>query len=118
LYSLDCRPLAVNPSGSTLLACAALAIPAFALAAANGSHNVILVVPDGLRVEGHRGKRADHGEIRDKGVNFKNPHTRPDIHPRQRLRTCDRTLPGDTGDYGNTIYAGKPIPKLAPTRVP
>ncbi len=71
-------------------------------------HNLILFVPDGLRALKVTPETAPvMAEIRDKGVNFKNPHS---IFPTFTMANSSAMATGhflgDSGTFSNTIYTG------------
>ncbi len=71
-------------------------------------HNLILFVPDGLRaLKVTPGTAPAMAEIRDKGVNFKNPHS---IFPTFTMANSSAMATGhflgDSGTFSNTIYTG------------
>jgi hypothetical protein len=80
-------------------------------AAAEPPHNVILFVPDGLRALMVTPERAPTmAAIRDKGVNFKNPHSLfPTFTTANASAMATGHYLGDTGDFSNTIYTGYPV---------
>src|SRR6202035_3195193 len=71
-------------------------------------HNVILFVPDGLRALKVTPETAPvMAEVRDKGVNFKNPHSMfPTFTTANASAMATGHYLGDTGDFSNTIYTG------------
>jgi Type I phosphodiesterase / nucleotide pyrophosphatase len=74
-------------------------------------NNVILFVPDGLRALSVTPQSAPAmADIRDKGVNFKNPHS---VFPTFTTANASAMATGhhlgDTGDFSNTIYTVRPI---------
>src|SRR5262249_12513293 len=82
-------------------------------AAAQGTkqHNVILFVPDGLRALNVTPESAPTmAAIRDRGVNFKNPHA---LFPTFTMANSSGTPYGrhigDTGAFSNTIFTGYPV---------
>jgi arylsulfatase A-like enzyme len=85
-------------------------------------HNVVLFVPDGLRALQVTPERAPAmATIRDRGVNFKNPHSLfPTFTTANASAMATGHYLGDTGDFSNTIYTGKavPIPDHSPTVTP
>ncbi len=93
----------------------ALALTVFALqlttAGAEPPHNVILFVPDGLRALKVTPETAPTmAAIRDKGVNFKNPHSLfPTFTTANASAMATGHYLGDTGDFSNTIYTGYPV---------
>src|SRR5450756_2488962 len=80
-------------------------------ASAEPPHNVILFVPDGLRALMVTPERAPTmAAIRDKGVNFKNPHSLfPTFTTANASAMATGHYLGDTGDFSNTIYTGYPV---------
>lgn len=85
------------------------AVPAFAQN--NTPRNLILFVPDGLRALKVTPETAPAmAEIRDKGVNFKNPHSLfPTFTTANASAMSTGHYLGDTGDFSNTIYTGYPV---------
>jgi len=82
-------------------------------AAAQGTkqHNVILFVPDGLRALNVTPESAPTmAAIRDRGVNFKNPHA---LFPTFTMANSSGMAYGrhigDTGAFSNTIFTGYPV---------
>ena len=75
-------------------------------------HNVILFVPDGLRALSVTPESAPTmAELRDRGVNFKNPHSLfPTFTMLNSSGMATGHHPGDTGTFSNTIFAGFPVP--------
>jgi hypothetical protein len=97
----------------------ALATLALAVISANGvfgaeakrPNNIVLFVPDGLRALSVTEDTAPAmAAVRDTGVNFRNPHS---VFP--TLTTANASAMatghhlGDTGNYSNTLYVGRPI---------
>src|SRR5947199_1780607 len=74
----------------------------------NTPHNLILFVPDGLRALKVTPETAPAmAEVRDKGVNFKNPHSIfPTFTTANASAMSTGHYLGDTGDFSNTIYTG------------
>ena len=74
-------------------------------------HNIVLFVPDGLRALVVTPQSAPiMAAIRDQGVNFKNPHSIfPTFTTANASAMATGHFLGDTGDFGNTIYAGFPV---------
>jgi hypothetical protein len=91
---------------------AASALPTVAVSQQRTPHNVILFVPDGLRALKVTPESAPTmAAIRDKGVNFKNPHSMfPTFTTANASAFATGHYLGDTGDYSNTIYTGHPVP--------
>jgi len=101
------------------LAFKALVTSALAIITADGvfgaeakrPNNIILFVPDGLRaLSVTEDTTPAMAAVRDTGVNFKNPHS---VFP--TLTTANASVMatglhlGDTGNYSNTFYVGRPI---------
>jgi arylsulfatase A-like enzyme len=74
-------------------------------------HNVILFVPDGLRGRIVTPQTAPAmAEVRDKGVNFTNPHSLfPTFTTANASAMATGHYLGDTGDFSNTIFTGYPV---------
>jgi predicted AlkP superfamily pyrophosphatase or phosphodiesterase len=89
--------------------------------AQNGTpHNIILFIPDGLRALKVTPETAPAmAEVRDKGVNFKNPHS---LFPTFTMANASGMATGhylgDTGTFSNTIYTGYPSAPAGDTVVP
>ncbi|MEA2830709.1 MAG: hypothetical protein QOF22_1457, partial [Bradyrhizobium sp.] len=86
-------------------------LSAVAAFAQNASpHNLILFIPDGLRALKVTPETAPAmAAIRDKGVNFKNPHSLfPTFTTANAASFATGHYIGDTGDFSNVIYAGRP----------
>ena len=81
-------------------------------ACAEGPHNLILFVPDGLRaLMVDEDKAPAMAALRAKGVNFKNPHALfPTFTTANASAMATGHYLGDTGDFSNAIYAGYPVP--------
>ncbi|BCM26226.1 alkaline phosphatase family protein [Methyloradius palustris] len=77
-------------------------------AASPQAHNIILFVPDGLRADIVSKERAPTmASLRDHGVNFTNSHSLfPTFTTPNASALATGHLLGDTGNFGNTIYAG------------
>jgi arylsulfatase A-like enzyme len=71
-------------------------------------HNLIIFVPDGLRALKVTPETAPAmADLRDKGVNFKNPHSLfPTFTTANASAMATGHYFGDTGDFSNTIYTG------------
>jgi hypothetical protein len=95
---------------ATLLLSAGLfTLAAGAASAENATpHNVILFVPDGLRAMKVAPDTAPAmADLRDKGVNFKNPHSMfPTFTTANASAMATGHYLGDSGDFSNTIYSG------------
>ncbi|MFA5957121.1 alkaline phosphatase family protein [Hyphomicrobium sp.] len=92
------------------------ATPAFADAP---RHNIILFIPDGLRHHLVTPETAPtFAEIRDKGVNFVNSHSLfPTFTMPNSSGMATGHYLGDTGVFGNVLYAGFPIRTAASARL-
>src|SRR3954447_10268668 len=93
---------------------------ATAFAQNNIPRNLILFVPDGLRALKVTPETAPAmAEVRDKGVNFKNPHS---LFPTFTMANASGLATGhylgDTGTFSNTIYTGYPSAPAGDTVVP
>jgi len=92
-----------------LLSASFFTLAASAASADNATpHNLILFVPDGLRALKVTPESAPAmAEIRDKGVNFKNPHS---VFPTFTMANSSAMATGhflgDSGTFSNTIYTG------------
>lgn len=92
---------------------------AFPAVAEPTRHNVVLFVPDGLRQEMVTHETAPtFAEIRDKGVNFANSHSLfPTFTMPNSSGMATGHYLGDTGVFGNVLYAGFPIRTAASARL-
>src|SRR6202795_293843 len=86
----------------------------------SSSHNLILFVPDGLRALKVTPETAPAmAEVRDKGVNFKNPHSMfPTFTMANGSAMATGHYLGDTGTFSNTIYTGFSSKAAGDTVVP
>src|SRR5689334_25103082 len=108
------RPLMLLCAGLTLLSSGAAS-------AENATpHNLILFVPDGLRALKVTPETAPAmAAVRDKGVNFKNPHSLfPTFTTANASAMATGHYLGDTGDFSNTIYTGYSSAPAGGTVVP
>jgi arylsulfatase A-like enzyme len=98
----------------------ALALELTATAGAAQARNVILFVADGLRSDIVTPQTAPAlAEVRDQGVDLKNSHSiYPTFTTPNASVIATGHLLGDTGDFGNSLYSGKPLPPPASTSVP
>src|SRR3978361_1343909 len=82
--------------------------------------NLILFVPDGLRGRIVTPQTAPAmTEVRDKGVNFRNPHSLfPTFTMANGSAMATGHYLGDTGTFSNTIYTGYPVAHANDTVVP
>ena len=108
------RSLVLLSAGLTLLG------TNLASAQNNTPHNLILFVPDGLRALKVTPETAPTmAEIRDKGVNFKNPHSLfPTFTMANGSAMATGHYLGDTGTFSNTIFAGFTSAPAGDTVVP
>ncbi|KTT21171.1 nucleotide pyrophosphatase [Pseudomonas oryzihabitans] len=98
----------------TLLAracCLSLLASSAAMAAAP-ARNVILFIPDGLRAGIVDEQTAPNlAQLRRDGVNFQNSHSLfPTFTTPNASAMATGHYLGDTGDFGNTLYTGFPVP--------
>src|ERR1700733_7721524 len=104
-----------------LLSIGLILLPAKAAFSQNSRpHNVILFVPDGF---GGRIVSAETGpalgEVRDRGVNFKNSHSMfPTFTTANASAMATGHYLGDTGDFSNTIYTGYAVGPAGGTVTP
>jgi Type I phosphodiesterase / nucleotide pyrophosphatase len=108
------RSFVILSAGLTLLSAGA------ASAQNNTPHNLILFVPDGLRALKVTPETAPAmAEVRDKGVNFRNPHS---LFPTFTMANASGMSTGhylgDTGTFSNTIYTGFSSAPAGDTVVP
>ena len=73
--------------------------------------NLIIFVADGLRSGSVTAETAPAlAEVRDAGVEFHNSHSMfPTLTTVNAASIATGHWPGDTGDFGNVIYVGKPF---------
>jgi predicted AlkP superfamily pyrophosphatase or phosphodiesterase len=104
-----------------LLSASLFTLAASAACAQNATpHNLILFVPDGLRALKVTPETAPAmAEVRDKGVDFKNPHS---IFPTFTMANGSAMATGhflgDSGTFSNTIYTGYSSGPAGDTVVP
>jgi len=91
-----------------------------ALAQNNKPRNLILFIPDGLRSRIVTPETAPTmTEVRDKGVNFKNPHSMfPTFTMANGSAIATGHYLGDTGTFSNTIYTAYPVAHANDTVTP
>jgi len=91
-----------------------------AVSAAQDSHNLVLFVPDGLRATIVDATTAPaFARLRDEGVNFSNSHSVfPTFTTANASAFATGHLLGDSGDFGNYIYSGFPVPSANRTVTP
>src|SRR5947207_10988179 len=84
---------------------------ATAFAENNTPRNLILFIPDGLRaLKVTRETAPAMAEVRDKGINFKNPHSLfPTFTMANGSAMATGHYLGDTGTFSNTIYTAYPV---------
>ena len=94
------------------LCCALMLGSVASVSASSQPHNVVLFIPDGLRALMVSTESAPTmAAIRDKGVNFKNPHSLfPTFTTPNASAMATGHYLGETGDFSNTIYSGFPVP--------
>ena len=100
-------------------ACAAFSLQ-LASAQTQGQRNLILFVPDGLRAALVSPEMAPAmAEVRDKGVNFTNPHSLfPTFTMPNSSGLATGHFLGDTGAFSNTIFTGYPVPSAVGSSTP
>lgn len=107
---------------SLLLLSAGLTLMSTGLASAqnNTQRNLILFIPDGLRALKVNPQTAPAmADVRDKGVNFKNPHSLfPTFTMANGSAMSTGHYLGDTGVFSNTIYTGYSSKPAGDTVVP
>ncbi|EGP06686.1 hypothetical protein CSIRO_3412 [Bradyrhizobiaceae bacterium SG-6C] len=108
-----CRSISFFCLGFLALSSASFAPPAFAQN--SQPRNLILFIPDGLRALKVTPETAPAmAAVRDKGVNFKNPHS---LFPTFTMANASGMSTGhylgDTGTFSNSIYTGKPVTSVA-----
>ena len=88
--------------------------------AAEQPHNVVLFVPDGLRAAMVTPETAPTmAMVRDKGVNLRNSHSLfPTFTTPNASAMATGHYLGDTGEFGNTIYTGFPVPGAGDSLTP
>src|ERR1700687_3145724 len=107
---------------SIVLLAAGLTVLSTATAFAQNStpHNLILFIPDGMRALKVTPETAPSmAEVRDNGVNFKNPHALfPTFTMANGSAMATGHYLGDTGTFSNTIYTGYAPAPAGDTVVP
>ncbi|MDQ7914849.1 alkaline phosphatase family protein [Pseudomonas sp. 102515] len=93
-------------------ACSLALLASSAVMAAEPARNVILFIPDGLRATIVDAQTAPNlAQLRREGVNFQNSHSLfPTFTTPNASAMATGHYLGDTGDFGNTIYTGFPVP--------
>src|ERR1700729_216655 len=102
---------------------AGLAIPATLIVLSSApalARNVIIFVADGLRYGSVNSEDAPTlYELRQQGTNFSNSHALfPTFTTPNASAIATGHYLGDTGDFGNTLYAGFLIPQRTGIQVP
>lgn len=89
-----------------------VAAVALAGSAAAQPHNVIIFVADGLRAKSVTAEVAPElAAVRSEGVDFTNSHSiYPTVTTANASAIATGHYLGDTGNFGNTIYVGAPLP--------
>lgn len=84
------------------------------------SHNVVLFVPDGLRAAIVSEETAPKmAALRKRGVDFQNSHSLfPTFTTANASAMATGHYLGDTGDFSNAIYVGRPVKSAGGTIVP
>jgi predicted AlkP superfamily pyrophosphatase or phosphodiesterase len=105
--------------GTTILS-TTLASLAFAQAPASRPHNVVLFVADGLRFRMVDDRTAPTmAAIAREGVSLRNSHALfPTFTTANASGMATGHMPGDTGDFSNTIYAGFEVPGAGKSLTP
>src|SRR4030088_1419830 len=104
-----------------LLSASLFTFAASAASAQNATpRNLILFVPDGLRGRIVTPQTAPAmAEVRDKGVNFRNPHSLfPTFTMANGSAIATGHYLGDTGTFSNTIYTAYPVAHANDTVTP
>ncbi len=80
-------------------------------------HNLIIFVADGLRYKSVTPESAPElARVRSEGVDFANSHSiYPTVTTANASAIATGHFLGDTGDFGNTIFVGDPLPVPANT---
>ena len=108
-------------ASALLLTSSLLTLPAgMACAQNNTPHNLVLFIPDGLRALKVSPETAPAmAEIRDEGINFKNPHSLfPTFTMANGSAMATGHYLGDTGVFSNTIFTGYVSAPAGDTVVP
>ncbi|MBS0331210.1 MAG: alkaline phosphatase family protein, partial [Proteobacteria bacterium] len=104
---------AKTPAVAGVIAAAFLfGLPAQAAPGGAASRNIVIFVADGLRSHSVTPETAPAlAAVRSEGVDFANSHSLyPTITTPNASAIATGHLLGDTGDFGNTIYVGEPLP--------
>jgi len=104
----------------SLLLASALSLVAFTAQAQQRPHNVVLFVADGLRPGMVNEKTAPTmTALMKNGVRFANTHSIfPTFTTANAAGMATGHMPGDSGDFSNTIYTGHPTPGAADSVTP
>jgi arylsulfatase A-like enzyme len=94
------------------LAAAAALAATFALPASAGPRNIVIFVADGLRYTSVTPETAPAmAKVRREGVDFTNSHsTYPTLTTVNAAVIATGHFPGDTGNYGNSMWVNFPVP--------
>jgi arylsulfatase A-like enzyme len=89
----------------------ALCLALLAAPAEAAPHNIIIFVADGLRYGSvEPGNMPNMFKLKSEGVDFTNSHSLfPTITTVNASAIATGHYIGDTGDFGNTLYAGSPL---------
>jgi predicted AlkP superfamily pyrophosphatase or phosphodiesterase len=104
----------------SLLLASALSLVALTAHAQQRPHNVILFVADGLRPGMVNDKTAPTMlALMKNGVRFANTHSIfPTFTTANAAGMATGHMPGDSGDFSNTIYSGFPVPGAGDSLTP
>src|ERR1700719_5052496 len=107
-----------RPCSFALLVCSGLML--LLLPGVTQARNVILFVADGLRQGSVNDENAPTmNELRARGVFFSNSHSLyPTLTTPNSATIATGHYAGDTGDFGNYLYTGYPLPEVGETQVP
>ena len=107
-----------RPCSFTLLVCSGLLL--LLLPGVTQARNVILFVADGLRQGSVNDEDAPTmSGLRARGVFFSNSHSLyPTLTTPNSAAIATGHYTGDTGDFGNYLYTGYPLPVVGETQVP
>ncbi|MDF2118578.1 alkaline phosphatase family protein [Roseiarcaceae bacterium H3SJ34-1] len=104
----------------SLFLASALSLVAFTAQAQQRPHNVVLFVADGLRPGMVNEKTAPTMlALMKNGVRFANTHSIfPTFTTANAAGMATGHMPGDSGDFSNTIYSGFPVPGAGDSLTP
>jgi hypothetical protein len=122
LRSLDrqFRPLDHSGRKRALVVSSGMVLLLLSTTSTTPARNVILFVADGLRQGSVNNDDAPAmNQIRKKGVFFANSHALfPTLTTPNASAIATGHNLGDTGDFGNYLYTGFPLPAVGDTQVP